>query len=228
MAVAISAPRTNLEPWTEGLKAKQSGQGKKFGKTEFDKLLGNYDSLLDIPAQCFTEELVEAYPDAKVILHTRDIDAWCRSIDDTVGRAIRWHWRWIALWDPEMAKPWYENLTATMPVWMNMTIDDVNFYSPAARESFKKQYELVRRIVPKDRLLEYKVQDGWQPLCDFLDLPVPDEEFPKSNDSDEFIAAHKAMWWKAFNNLVRTLTVTVAIPMLGVALAVWWQFKRRE
>ena len=29
----------------------------------------------------------------------------------------------------------------------------------------------------------FKVKQGWKPLCDFLDLPVPDSEFPRVNDT---------------------------------------------
>ncbi|AYU82064.1 hypothetical protein, conserved [Leishmania donovani] len=31
----------------------------------------------------------------------------------------------------------------------------------------------VKEVVPRDRLLVYRVRDGWQPLCDFLQVPVP-------------------------------------------------------
>jgi hypothetical protein len=39
-----------------------------------------------------------------------------------------------------------------------------------------------------DRLLVYKLGDGWEPLCKFLNKPVPANPFPKNNSSDEFRA----------------------------------------
>lgn len=43
-------------------------------------------------------------------------------------------------------------------------------------------------MVPPERLLEYRVQDGWEPLCKFLDVPVPrDMPFPNVNDNSDFI-----------------------------------------
>ena len=46
--------------------------------------------------------------------------------------------------------------------------------------------EEIKRIVPADRLLVWSVADGWEPLCEFLELPVPDQPFPRVNDSKQF------------------------------------------
>ena len=73
MAKAIQAPKTNLDVWREGLDAKFKGKGKPFGREEFDKILGEYDAIVDFPAAAFVEELIEAYPDAKIVLNGRDV-----------------------------------------------------------------------------------------------------------------------------------------------------------
>lgn len=80
--------------WLEALKAKYDGCGKPYGRAEFDKLLGHCQvrrtpctiapskttdggqAVCDIPAICFAEELIRAYPDAKVIITHRDLDSW--------------------------------------------------------------------------------------------------------------------------------------------------------
>jgi hypothetical protein len=36
--------------------------------------------------------------------------------------------------------------------------------------------------VPAERLLVHEVKQGWVPLCEFLGVPVPEEEFPHLND----------------------------------------------
>ncbi|KAI9719514.1 MAG: hypothetical protein M1828_006221 [Chrysothrix sp. TS-e1954] len=51
-----------------------------------------------------------------------------------------------------------------------------------ARSKYQEHYALVRRITPKDRLLEYKLSEGWAPLCNFLGKPVPDQDFPHLNE----------------------------------------------
>jgi hypothetical protein len=50
---------------------------------------------------------------------------------------------------------------------------------------FHEHYAMVRSMVPKERLLEYQVKEGWGPLCDFLGCPVPAEEFPNGNQHEE-------------------------------------------
>lgn len=52
--------------------------------------------------------------------------------------------------------------------------------------AFKDHEEEVKRTVPPDRLLVYSVKEGWEPLCEFLGVPVPDEPFPRVNDTNDF------------------------------------------
>ena len=64
------------------------------------------------------------------------------------------------------------------------------FHSDSAnkgRDVFQKHHEEVRRLVPPENLLEFRVQDGWEPLCKFLGVPVPEGEFPRLNDSSTFV-----------------------------------------
>jgi hypothetical protein len=51
---------------------------------------------------------------------------------------------------------------------------------------FNQHLEEVKNSVPDDRLLVYKVSEGWQPLCDFLGVPVPERPFPRSNKRTNF------------------------------------------
>ena len=44
--------------------------------------------------------------------------------------------------------------------------------------------EEVKRTVPEDRLLIFSVKEGWEPLCKFLELPIPEQPFPRTNDSN--------------------------------------------
>ena len=61
------------------------------------------------------------------------------------------------------------------------TLDEDN-----AKKVYISMHEEVRRIVPKDRLLEFQLKDGWRPLCEFLGKDVPDTPFPRVNESAEF------------------------------------------
>jgi len=82
---------------------------------------------------------------------------------------------------------------------------------------------MIRGLVPKDRLLEWCVQDGWGPLCEFLGKPVPDEPFPHVNTAAAFaehVDRRKEM------DLRGTLTdfavmFSVLIGVLGVVYTLW-------
>jgi hypothetical protein len=57
-----------------------------------------------------------------------------------------------------------------------------------AEKVFNKHVEDVKQHVPPDRLLVYDVSEGWEPLCMFLRVPVPDEPFPHLNKKENFKA----------------------------------------
>ena len=82
----------DCDMWIDALGAKYFGRGKAFGRAEFDKLLGHCAALTDGPANCFGPELVDAYPDAKVVLVERDFDAvsTSSSVECVFGSAGAW------------------------------------------------------------------------------------------------------------------------------------------
>lgn len=56
--------------------------------------------MADVPSICFAEELIKAYPDAKVVLNERDVDKWLESMNATCGVVFGWRsWGWVAPWD---------------------------------------------------------------------------------------------------------------------------------
>ena len=38
-----------------------------------------------------------------------------------------------------------------------------------------------------EKLLIYNVKEGWAPLCKFLEVPIPKEPMPRSNDKGQFV-----------------------------------------
>lgn len=221
MSKAIQAPKSNLDVWREGLNAKFHGIGNPWGREEFDKILGEYDCVADVPCICFAEELIAAYPDAKVILSTRDVEEWLVSMDSSAGVVLRWKgWEWLSRYDPALVEPFWEHAKVVMPAAFG-TFSDFSGTSPARRK-FEKHYENVRKVTPKGRLLEYRVQEGWEPLCDFLGKDVPEESFPRINDKKQFLFAHGVMWWLAFGKMV-VKTIWAWGPVLAGGLA-WWKY----
>ena len=61
--------------------------------------------------------------------------------------------------------------------------DTIEAGEEEAVKFFNKWTEEVKKTVPKERLLVFEAKQGWKPLCDFLDLPIPDGPFPNVNES---------------------------------------------
>ncbi|KAJ7852730.1 hypothetical protein B0H13DRAFT_1505302, partial [Mycena leptocephala] len=58
---------THRTMWTEAINAKFYGKGNPYGRVEWDQLLGHYMAVTDVPRILFAEDLIAAYPEAKVI-----------------------------------------------------------------------------------------------------------------------------------------------------------------
>ncbi|KAJ8109418.1 hypothetical protein ONZ43_g6140 [Nemania bipapillata] len=168
--------------WMDALRAKYDGVGE-FTRKDWDKLLGGSQAVCDWPACAFAKELIEAYPEAKVIMATRDVDSWHASTMKTV---------WWRATDPELRMLSNFSWAAKMYYPMLKKFFDTFFegdFPNRGKDVFTRHYAEVRKMVPPERLLEYRVQEGWEPLCKFLDIPVPkDVPFPNVNDNSDFIS----------------------------------------
>lgn len=85
MSASVENPPDCLM-WSDALAAKYDGVGT-FGREQWDQLFGHCQAICDWPCVAFAKELIEAYPDAKVIVTTREVDSWHSSTMKTV------HWR---------------------------------------------------------------------------------------------------------------------------------------
>ena len=122
-----------------------------------------------MPGILFSEELIAAYPDAKVILSLRDIDSWYNSMIKTVVLARRSKvLGFLQPLDSLLLSHWYPMLKVMWSAWL-----EGKDFEEMGKQKFREQYELVRRIVPKERMLEYRVGEAWDRLCEFLEVPVP-------------------------------------------------------
>lgn len=149
-------------------------------------LLDGWESTVDWPACTFWERIAEAFPDAKILLSVRDPDAWyescLRSIHATAQAAARGELEGGSVDVSPEAMRMINRL-----IWdgtFEGRFEDRDF----AIRVFTDHNEDVMRKVPSDRLLVYEITQGWEPLCDFLDVPVPDTPLPHLNDSASFRA----------------------------------------
>jgi hypothetical protein len=149
-------------------------------QVDWDPVLGGYAAIVDWPGAAVWKQLATAYPDAVVLLSTRkDAATWLKSARATIMNSGPEN----ALEDdpsmPGFAPMVRDMFTAFEPNWR----DDA-----AAMAAYDQHNSGVRRDVSPARLVEWQPGDGWAPLCVALDVPVPDEDFPHVNTTDEFRA----------------------------------------
>lgn len=210
--------------WAEALNAKFHNKGRKYTKKDWDQLLGHCQAVTDVPPAAFIPELHEAYPDAKVIVVQRPPDAWFKSCEATVRKFSsskqlpvlffldRWLCRRLApmmgLLFTSLFGSEQEDPAKTKENWIN---------------GYNKAYEEARRAVPEEQRLEFRLEEGWEPLCKFLGNEVPKTPFPHVNDSSTFDAGIKVllkrMWVRAAK-----LNSPYLVAGLGVAAA-WWMYR---
>jgi hypothetical protein len=148
---------------------------------DWEQVFANYTAAVDNPASCVWRELMQAYPQAKVLLtlHPRGADAWYDSTVDTIYATNRM-WQFKVL---EFATPFgrkFGDMTRKL-IWQRFhkgTMED----REQAIARYHQHIAEVKAAVPPERLLVFSADQGWQPLCDFLGVPVPDTPFPNVND----------------------------------------------
>jgi hypothetical protein len=151
---------------------------------DWDRLFAGYRATVDVPSCLFYRELMERYPEAKVVLTVRDPERWYDSTRQTIYYARAAFPGWAAALNPRMRA--FRRMIDRL--WDRMFRD--RFEDRAfAIEVFNRHNEQVRRNVPADRLLVYEVSQGWDPLCAFLGVTVPEgKPFPHLNDTAAFRA----------------------------------------
>lgn len=140
---------------------------------DWQELLSGYVAQVDWPGASFWREISAANPDALVLLSTRDPEAWYRSASNTI----------FNVFDnaPPGAEPWF---AAVKRMFRERFCDDL-WNAGAMMDAFERHNHEVRAGVPAERLLEWTVSEGWQPICERLGVPVPDEPFPAANSTNE-------------------------------------------
>ncbi|KXH64121.1 hypothetical protein CSAL01_10896 [Colletotrichum salicis] len=207
-----------VEMWMEGMQAKQNpkpGQ-QPFGSTEFDQLLGHCGAVCDMPANFFGPELVATYPYSKVVLVERDIESWYKSFDEgIVTVAFNPVWRFLS-WSRAKYVAEIDDITFT---WLKYTFDaeTKNEVLEKARDGYRNHYATIRRETPPERLLNYNLKDGWEPLCAFLGKPIPDVPFSHVNDHEAYHEKLQVIIRKGLVAFARKATWVVVPGLIGVA-----------
>jgi hypothetical protein len=166
-------------------------QALETGTTDWKALFEGYQAAVDYPSALFYQEQIRCFPDAKVLLTVRDPESWYESVLNTIYAVSRHRYRvamsFLSRFVPPLREMYPRMVFVNELIWDGQfegRFEDKDF----AISKFIEWNETVKTTVPEDKLLVFEVKQGWQPLCEFLDVPVPDEPFPRANSRDEFRA----------------------------------------
>lgn len=199
--------------------------------TFFDKVLGDMNAVTDMPAVSFSEELIIAYPDAKVILVERDIETWYKSFEQVF---IQFYeapiWPVVARVNPSMVGHMYSFITNGV-ARCHFGANNGREFRSHAREAYQRHYATVRSLLQQrgeaeSRLLEFDLKDGWKPLCEFLGKDAPHVPFPHVNETAMIQAKIQVMLVYGLKSGVQRALLPM-VCILGVIVAHFcWKFLR--
>lgn len=193
---------------------------------EWEEIFKNYRATVDWPGAAFYERLMERYPDAKVILTVRDPGRWYESVHNTIYQVDKVAsspvFSLLAFFVPRLKNIRRAALMAADLVW-RQTFDGRFEDRQHAIEVFNRSNEEVKKRVPEERLLVYEASEGWEPLCGFLGVEMPeDEPFPHLNETESF---------RKFIRRVSALNIGVPVALilvLGVVLLLFGRGRSRS
>ena len=145
----------------------------------WDVVFAGYRSQCDWPGAHVWRALAAAYPDAKVIHTFRPEEQWWKSFSATIGTLLSGH--------KDMPAP--PHVRAIMDAAYQMIcVQTMNgsLDRESALAAYRRRAEDVRAAISPERLLMLDVAQGWEPLCRFLNVPVPSVPFPRVNSTKEF------------------------------------------
>ena len=185
------ANKSHLDFW---LKVANDEPGQQY---DWSQVFEHYTATVDYPASCVWQELLQTYPDAKVVLtqHPRGAGSWYASTIDTIYfTESSWQFKVLKLLTPFARK--MGNMCSKL-IWQR-TLKGTMEDRDKALAQYQYHIDEVKAKVPTEQLLIYSVDQGWEPLCTFLGIPVPDTEFPNVNDRAEIKKAIKGMMMGAY------------------------------
>lgn len=146
---------------------------------DWASLFSGYRASVDWPACNFWELQLQRFPEARVILSERDPERWYQSVMSTIyPSSVAARER-----DDPTERPWVDMVYEL--IWdgtFHGRVEDKEH----AIDIYLAHNAYVKKQAPPDRLLVFEASEGWEPLCDFLGAPVPDEPYPRVNSTDDF------------------------------------------
>lgn len=161
------------------------------GTTDWDALYDGCQATVDFPCYPWYKEHMKQYPDAKVILSLRPFEKWYDSLYSTIWQAQNPpEEQKIEMGKKVAADPRLQSVMKVMQFAKEAMMEDHfqgRFLDKTFMEEvYNKHNEEVKNYVPANKLLVIDVSEGWEPLCQFLGISVPEEPLPHTNKREDF------------------------------------------
>lgn len=141
------------------------------GAPDWDALFDGYQACVDWPSAAYWREIAAFYPDARVVLTLRSPESWWASFEKTILQV------YLRNTDPA-------SMMAYLPAFFGGDPADPR----VAMAAFRRNTAAVMAEIRPERLLVHELGSGWEPLCRFLGVDVPDEPYPAGNTPADFHA----------------------------------------
>ncbi|KAE8132888.1 NAD dependent epimerase/dehydratase [Aspergillus pseudotamarii] len=206
-------PPIEIQSWIQILRhwLSPNPQDRQITLNLLKQRLDGYAAITDAPGAQLVPELLELYPDAKVICTVRDPDAWTKSINQVASLSTLWFLRVVLLPLPGM-RHFVEYIDVLGGQWGRLYGT-----SMPTRQTYERHVEWLKQVAPQDRLVFFHVSDGWGPLCEALGVDVPvDTPFPRINDSE---AIERTGKYHIQRGLVRWAGILSVVGVVVAAIA---------
>merc|ERR1719277_1364901 len=166
------------------------------GGDPFPEIFQGAQVVMGMPTFCFWEQILERYPNARVILTIRDEDDWWKSVqrakalmdEELPGAPLKYGstMRRVEKFLVPSYHKFCELLRFAWATTLGATaLEGEHLNEVSTRSSYRRHNSYVKATLSRRKtadgqkqLLVYDVRDGWAPLCKFLDADVPENEFP--------------------------------------------------
>ncbi|KAF5668378.1 hypothetical protein FHETE_5314 [Fusarium heterosporum] len=148
------------------------------------QLIHGHRSICDLPVVYFTPDLMDEYPDAKIVLnHRPNAEVWAKSAEESFWFFFSPWFKWVGL------------LWATDRMWYTLNLESIKLCqekfdspTPFSVETYNRyNKDVLAAAKARNReVLQFKAEDGWEPLCKFLRVEIPDQPFPRLNERKTF------------------------------------------
>ncbi|CAG5104101.1 Oidioi.mRNA.OKI2018_I69.chr1.g1094.t1.cds [Oikopleura dioica] len=192
-----------------------------------------YTACVDLPHFAFWEILLKQFPDAKVILAIRDEDKWANSVVKHLA-VEREQFKEMGWWrlHSGIYKWVFNHSSRAVGLYMDwirplsIGAESRNFYGENMdlyRLKYRQHNQYVMNNCPKDKLLIWRIEDGWEPICKFLGKPVPDGPLPHCNRLGGVIKdLENSVDYQA---MVRKQTISIVLRLAIIAATGYGWFK---